>query len=103
MLPLAGILLMILTVAVILSPLVQQKAAPLTDGPDLVAELRELYALRDVAYETIRDLEQDYHAGKIDESDYRELTERHKGEALELIRRIEALEERLPGETGRRD
>ncbi len=63
MLPLAGILLIILTIVYVLSPLARGVGAPLRDGPDLVAQLRELYALRDVAYETLRDLEFDFHAG----------------------------------------
>jgi hypothetical protein len=93
---LALILLTILTGAFILSPLVRRTAAPLSDGSDLLAELRELFALRDVTYETLRDLEFDYHAGKISERDFRELSGRHKMEALRVVERIEALEARIP-------
>ena len=96
MLLLAGILLVLGCIAFIAAPLLRGTAAPLTDGPDLAAELRELYSLRDVAYETIRDLEFDFHSGKIDEPDYRELMGRCKLEALDAMRRIEALEEGIP-------
>ena len=91
MIALAGILLTLAAVWLVLSPFLTHAAAPLTDGPDRVAELRELYALRDVAYETLRDLEFDFHAGKITEADYRELADRYRGEALALVRRIDAL------------
>ena len=104
MIPLAGILLILLTVVWVLAPLTRGIAAPLKDGPDRLAELRELYALRDVAYETIRDLEFDFHSGKIGEDDYRELNERHRREAMQLVGRIEAIEARIrKGSRGRRD
>jgi hypothetical protein len=93
---LAGILLALGAVWIVLSPLVTHAQAPLTDGPDRVAELRELYALRDVAYETLRDLEFDFHAGKISEADYRELADRYRGEAIGLVRRIDALLDAAP-------
>jgi hypothetical protein len=102
MLPLAFILLTILTGAYILSPLVRRIAAPLSDGSDLLAELRELFALRDVTYETIRDLEFDYHAGKIDQRDFQDLSGRHRLEALRVVERIEELEARIPRRDGRR-
>jgi len=96
MLLLAGILLVLGCIAFIAAPLVRGTAAPLTDGPDFAAELRELYALRDMTYETIRDLEFDFHSNKIDETDYRELLARYKLEALDAVRRIDAVEARIP-------
>jgi hypothetical protein len=92
MLILAGILLSAAAAAVILSPLVRHVAAPLTDGPDLLAELRELHALKGVAYETLQDVEFDFHAGKITEKDYREMTDRYTKEAVHLVQRIEEIE-----------
>jgi len=100
MLLLASILVVLGCIAFVAAPLLRGTAAPLTDGPDLAAELRELYALRDVTYETIRDLDFDFHSGKIDASDYRELMARYKLDALDAVRRIEAAEARLPA--GRR-
>ena len=69
MLVLAAIVLTLAVAAVILSPFVGHVAAPLTDGPDLLARLRDLHALKGVAYETLQDIEFDYHAGKIGERD----------------------------------
>jgi hypothetical protein len=88
---LAGIVIVAAAMALVLSPLVRGTAAPLTDGPDRIAALRELHALRDVTYETLRDLEFDYHSGKISEADYKELGDRYRAEAVGLVRRIDAL------------
>ena len=106
MLPLAGIMIVLAVAAYVLAPLVRHETAPLTDGPDMVAELRELHALKAVAYETIQDVEYDYHAGKISERDYREMTDRYTQEAVRLVQRIEELEARISpppgGRPGRR-
>jgi len=101
---LAGIVIVAAAVALVLSPLVRGTAAPLTDGPDRIAALRELHALRDVTYETLRDLEFDYHSGKISEADYKELGDRYRAEAVVIVRRIDALAamEDGPGAPGRR-
>jgi len=94
---LAGILLVLAVVALVLSPLVRGLEAPLTDGPDRLAALRELHALRDVAYETLRDLEFDFQSGKISEADYKELGDRYRAEAVDIVRRIDDI---APGERG---
>jgi hypothetical protein len=102
MLVLAAILLSLATAVFVLSPLVRHLRAPLTDGPDLLARLRELHALKSVTYETLQDVELDYHAGKISEPDYREMTDRYTGEAVRLVQRIEEIEAQLPAPPGKR-
>ena len=102
MLVLAGILVSLASFGLVLSPLLGRFGAPLTDGPDLVAQLRELYAFKDVTYETLRDLEFDYHAGKIGERDFQELSDRYKREAVTVVRRIDELEAKIPGLPTRR-
>jgi len=89
---LAGILLVLAASAFIVAPLLTGRAAPLVDGPDRLAALRELQTLRDVTYETLRDLEFDHHAGKIADADYEELRARYHAEAVDLVGRIAALE-----------
>ena len=64
----------------------------------VAGELTDLYALRDVAYDTLRDLEFDHSMGKMAEKDYEELKTRYQGEAAEILRQIETLETRLEGE-----
>ncbi len=94
---LAGILLVLAASAFIAAPLLTGRAAPLTDGPDRLGVLRELHALKDVTYETLRDLEFDHHSGKIGDADYEELRERYRAEAVALVGRIAALEPDDPG------
>ena len=102
MLVLAGIVLALATAAFILSPMVRHVQAPLTDGPDLLARLRDLHALKSVAYETLQDVEFDYHAGKISESDFHEMTDRYTREAVRLVQRIEEIEAQMARPPGRR-
>ena len=64
----------------------------------VAGELKDLYALRDVAYDTLRDLEFDYSMEKMAEKDYRELKSRYQGEAAEILRQIESLETRMEEE-----
>lgn len=94
---LAGILLVLAASAFILGPLLTGRTAPLKDGSDRLELLRELENLRDVTYETLRDLEFDHHAGKIADDDYRELRDRYHAEAIALVGRIAALEPEPPG------
>ena len=96
MVALAGILLALGALLYVISPFMTRSAAPLTDGPDRISEIRELYALRDVTYESLRDLEFDYQSGKIGEDDYSDLSNRFKREAIDLVTRIESLETDLP-------
>ena len=102
MLVLAGIVLALGAMAYVLSPLVLHASAPLNDGPDLVARLRDLHALKSVAYETLQDVEYDFHAGKISEPDFLEMTERYTKEAVRLVQRIEEIEAQLARPSGRR-
>ena len=102
MLVLAGIVLSLAVATLVFSPLVRHVAAPLTDGPDVFAQLRELQALKGVTYETLQDIELDYHAGKIGETDYREMTDRYTREAVRLVQRIEEIEAQVPRQRGRR-
>jgi hypothetical protein len=64
----------------------------------VAGELKDLYALRDVAYDTLRDLEFDFSMGKMADHDYRELKARYQGEAAEILSQIESLEKRLEAE-----
>ena len=102
MLVLAAILLIGGTAAFVLAPIVLRTAAPMTDGSDVEMQIRELEAMRDVAYETLRDVEFDYHAGKIGEADYRSMTERYTQEAAGLLQRLDALKARPPRPEGPR-
>ena len=88
---LLGLALAVLVIGAVVQPLVTGREAPLVDGPDRATEIREVETLRDIALETLRDLEFDRHAGKIADADYRELSERTRGEAARLMERLDRL------------
>lgn len=93
MLILIAIVVALAVVTAIAQPLITGRGAPLTDGPDRATEIREVEALRDIALETLRDLEFDRHAGKIAEADYKELSGRTREEAARLMERLDRLQE----------
>ena len=77
-----GIALWILTPLFSLSP-------PPTVSDASSGSMADLYLAKERAYDSIRDLEFDFHSGKLSEKDYRELKEGLKKEALEAIWRLE--------------
>jgi hypothetical protein len=56
-------------------------------------ELAELEAARDAKYREIRDAELDHRTGKLSESDYAALDSALRGEAIEILHRIDGLRE----------
>jgi len=62
---------------------------------EAAGELKDLCALKEAAYDTLRDIEFDFRMGKIAEKDYLELKTRYQGEAAEVVGQIEALEKSL--------
>ena len=73
-------------------------AAPLRPGraqaqeAEETAEHAELAALRDAKYREIRDAELDYRTGKLSEADWRVQDRAMRGEAVEILRRLDTLE-----------
>jgi len=63
-----------------------------------VSELKDLYALKNVAYDTLRDIDFDFRMGKLAEKDYLDLKARYQAEAAEVVGQIETLEGRLESE-----
>ena len=56
------------------------------------AERAELEAARDAKYAEIRDAELDFRTGKLSEADWRMLDRQLRGEAVELLHRLDAAE-----------
>jgi len=70
-------------------------------GPALQsAELAELQAARDSKYREIRDAELDFATGKLSEDDYAAIEATLRGEAIEILRRLDELDE---GDSGASD
>ena len=60
------------------------------------AERADLEAARDAKYAEIRDAEMDYRTGKLSEADWRAMDRQLRREAVELLHRLDAVED--PGE-----
>ena len=85
-------LLVILALAVV----VWVVGAPLRRGPratdDIGLEREALEAARDAKYREIRELDLDHRTGKLSDEDFRALDRQLRGEAVEILRRLDALE-----------
>jgi hypothetical protein len=57
------------------------------------AERADLEAARDAKYAEIRDAEMDYRTGKLSEADWRGLDRQLRREAVELLHRLDELDE----------
>ena len=57
------------------------------------AERADLEAARDAKYAEIRDAEMDYRTGKLSEADWRTLDRQLRREAVELLHRLDELDE----------
>jgi hypothetical protein len=55
------------------------------------AQREELAAAKEAKYREIRDAEMDFRTGKLSEPDYRALDRQLRGEAVEILRRLDEL------------
>ena len=60
----------------------------------LEAELAELEAEKEAKYREIRDAELDYKTGKLSDHDWRSLDRTLRAEAVELLKRLDRVQER---------
>jgi hypothetical protein len=87
----------ILLVIVVLALAVAFVAAPLRRGAARAEESStagrraDLEAAKEAKYREIRDAELDYRTGKLSEADWRALDRELRGQAIELLRRIDQL------------
>ncbi len=85
----------LLVIAVLITVVVAVVAVPLRSrggvdaGED--AERAELEAARDAKYREIRDAELDHRTGKLSEADWRAQDSALRAEAVEILRRLDAL------------
>jgi hypothetical protein len=88
-----------LIVIVVLAVVVLLVSAPLRRGASSRAHERDemlradLETSREAKYREIRDAEMDYRTGKLSEADWRMLDRELRGEAIEILRRLDALGE----------
>jgi len=87
----------LLLVALVLAAVVLYVSAPLRPGGtaprEAVAEAEraDLEAARDAKYAEIREAELDYRTGKLSEADWRAQDRALRGEAVEILHRLDAL------------
>jgi flagellar biosynthesis/type III secretory pathway M-ring protein FliF/YscJ len=87
----------VLLVVVIFAVVVLVVSAPLRRGRTAAAEASEaaerdaLEAAKEAKYAEIRDAELDYRTGKLSEADWRAQDRALRAEAIELLRRLDAL------------
>jgi hypothetical protein len=62
--------------------------------------VEELRAAKEAKYREIRDAELDHRMGKLSVEDWRAVDRALRGEAIEILRELDALEGRAPGESG---
>ena len=62
------------------------------DEAEISAERAALEAAREAKYREIRDAELDYRTGKLSEADWRAMDRTLRAEAVELLKRLDALE-----------
>jgi hypothetical protein len=60
------------------------------------SRIQELEAAKEAKYREIRDAELDHRMGKLSDADWRGLDRELRGEAIEVLRRLDRLEGRTP-------
>jgi hypothetical protein len=86
--PIAVFVLLSLVVWLVSAPL--RAGAAAADDAD-AAQREDLEAAKEAKYREIRDAELDYRTGKLSEADWRVLDRELRAEAMELLRRLDAL------------
>ena len=77
-------------VALVAAPLRRGHAERLTTRDESRRE--ELEAAKEAKYREIRDAEMDFRTGKLSEADYKALDRQLRGEAVEILRDLDALQ-----------
>jgi uncharacterized membrane protein len=86
-------LVIVVLVAWFVTAPLRDRAPAQRDDP-AVAELADLEARKAAKYRQIRDAETDRAAGKLTEEDYRRLDRELRAEAIDILKRIDRLEQR---------
>jgi hypothetical protein len=88
----ALIALVVAGAAYIISEPLRSRAKDRDEGFE--AEVAELEAAKEAKYREIRDAELDFKTGKLSEPDWRALDRKMRAEAVELLKRLDQLQER---------
>ena len=88
-----ALILLVVAGAVLLVTGPLREKARATDET-LEAELAELEAAKEAKYRQIRDAKLDYETGKLSDADWRSLDRTLRAEAVELLKRLDQVQER---------
>ncbi|NIR51647.1 zinc ribbon domain-containing protein [candidate division KSB1 bacterium] len=95
MLTTAFFVLLVLTISFfVVSPIIQSrmmKGASNNKNPNL-QDLNDLIERKETVYSQIKDIEFDYQMGKLSESDFKELRQQYKAEAVDLLKQIDEIQ-----------
>jgi hypothetical protein len=72
-------------------PLVRREPAALPNATQ-AREAEQLFLHKDILYTAIRDLDFDYHTGKVDQQDYTTLRRQLEDEAIQALRALDAVD-----------
>ena len=75
---------------------IRDREQPQSDDP-AVAELADLEARKAAKYREIRDAEADHASGKLTDADYERLDRELRAEAIDVLKRIDAVQQRRDG------
>ena len=89
-------LVIVVLVAWFVTAPLRDRAPAQRDDP-AVAELADLEARKAAKYRQIRDAETDQAAGKLTEEDYKRLDRELRAEAIDILKRIDRLQQRREG------
>jgi hypothetical protein len=89
---LLAIVLLALVAVFVARPLLRPEGADDTDPAE--AERAELEARKETKYREIRDAEADRASGKLSDEDFGRINRELRGEAIEILKRIDRLEQR---------
>lgn len=87
---LLAVAIVVLVAWFVTAPLRNRPASREEEDP-AVAELADLEARKEAKYRQIRDAEADRAAGKLTEEDFRRLDRELRGEAVDILKRIDRL------------
>lgn len=88
---LLAVAIVVLVAWFVTEPLRNRPASREDEEDPAVAELADLEARKEAKYRQIRDAEADRAAGKLTEEDFRRLDRELRGEAVDILKRIDRL------------
>lgn len=88
-----SLLLAVAAAAWIFAPLLRRDAAEAERIGAVISEERDLASRREMLLGTLKDLEDDRQTGKVDDADYRRMHDELTGDAVAVMRQLDAIDE----------